>query len=150
MKSKKPHPAYDVAVPEATKRILSLIPRRGQGAFARQVGISPQSLNNILRGRNEPNLKVYEAISRATGRTVRWLSTGEGPETEWEYRLAMRIAKLLMDAAPLLVKLLKKEENLSPNKGAVEQGFENLFHAIRQKGQQCATCMKSSRREVVQ
>lgn len=62
---------------EVAERIAGLIPSRGQSAFARQIGITPQHLNNILKTRSKPTLEIIASIASTQGVSFDWLLTGE-------------------------------------------------------------------------
>jgi transcriptional regulator with XRE-family HTH domain len=49
-----------------------------QGDFARRIGVSQSYLSAIEHGRNEVGAEVLLAISRAFGKSLEWLLTGEG------------------------------------------------------------------------
>jgi len=64
--------------PGIVERISGLIPRRGQTAFAAEIGMSPQQLNNILKGRKNPTLEMIVSIVCTYGANGHWLLTGHG------------------------------------------------------------------------
>ena len=48
-----------------------------QAEFARRIGVSQGHLSALERGNKEPGAAVLLAISRAFGKSVDWLLTGE-------------------------------------------------------------------------
>lgn len=48
---------------------------RTQKELAQELGVTPQHLNAVLKGRVEPSLKLAIRISRATGTPLRKLVT---------------------------------------------------------------------------
>jgi len=48
-----------------------------QDEFARRIGITQSHLSALERGDNEPGASVLLSISRAFGKSVDWLLTGE-------------------------------------------------------------------------
>lgn len=59
-------------------RLRSLIPARGENAFARRAGISASGLRGALNKGN-PGRAMLIAIAREAGVSVDWLAAGEGP-----------------------------------------------------------------------
>lgn len=59
-------------------RLESLIPPRGETAFARQAGISPGGLRGAKKNGN-PGREMLVRIARTADVSVEWLATGEGP-----------------------------------------------------------------------
>lgn len=51
-----------------------------QGAFAKTLGISRNSVSNAETGATHPIRLIIEAWSRETGVPIRWLTTGEVPQ----------------------------------------------------------------------
>ena len=58
-------------------RLRSLIPERGENAFARRAGISPSGLRGALKSGN-PGREMMLAIARTARVSVQWLATGQG------------------------------------------------------------------------
>lgn len=67
-----------VNYPEVASRIGSLIPDRGQKAFAEAIGISPQHLNNILKNRAPASLEIIAAVANTQAVSFDWILTGVG------------------------------------------------------------------------
>ena len=61
-------------------RVRSLIPERGERAFARRAGISAGGLRGAMIKGN-PGRELLIAIAREAGVSVEWLATGQGPRT---------------------------------------------------------------------
>lgn len=59
-------------------RLLALIGERSRNGFARDVGIGETSLRQYLAG-GTPGLDKVVQIAAATGVSIEWLATGEGP-----------------------------------------------------------------------
>lgn len=68
---------------EFIARLHSLIPERGENAFARRAGISPSGLRGALKSGN-PGREMLLAIARAARVRVQWLATGEGEKEHRE------------------------------------------------------------------
>lgn len=65
-----------------SRRVLWLTHRYAEGnqsEFARRIGLTPQSVNDLVRGRYEPSTSTLAAICREWPEVnARWLLTGSG------------------------------------------------------------------------
>jgi SOS-response transcriptional repressor LexA len=53
-----------------------------QNELARRIGVTPAAVNNWLnRGARDIRSDILFALSETSGKSARWLATGEGPET---------------------------------------------------------------------
>jgi len=60
------------------KRLLSLIPYRGQSTKAKEWGVPASYLSDVLRGRRPVTLEFLAKVALAEGISLRWLKTGKG------------------------------------------------------------------------
>lgn len=54
-------------------------------AFAREIGVQPNSVYRYERGEQTPSVPVLAKIAAATGRTMEWLATGAEDTTDEVY-----------------------------------------------------------------
>lgn len=79
----------------------------GLNAAARKAGIPTRSLSNYASGAREPKASVLVAISRASGKSIGWLATGEGPCEATAAGTAARV-----DATPVAPEHIADEAEL--------------------------------------
>lgn len=75
--SSKLESGREVGRPLVVERLRSLIPPRGEAAFARLAGVSQGTLRGVLQHGN-PQLETLASLAKAGGVTIEWLATGEG------------------------------------------------------------------------
>lgn len=67
-------------------RVLKVITpkmgKRGKAAFARKIGVTPQTLEHYLKNRGVPGAEVLSKIARECNVSLRWLTTGERDPVE--------------------------------------------------------------------
>ena len=57
-------------------RLASLIPHRGKSSFANTLGVSPNLITELTKGRSKPSYELLEKIKTQTGCDLNWLVTG--------------------------------------------------------------------------
>lgn len=60
------------------RRILS--EHSSEAAFAKSAGLSQSGFNRMMRQEGFPTLPVLVAIANASGYSIQWIATGDGPE----------------------------------------------------------------------
>jgi transcriptional regulator with XRE-family HTH domain len=77
------------------------------------MGVSPDALQRYIREENEPTFVVMARLSRASGYSLEWLATGEGPEAAPESRSqGVRVdAEILGKAVYVLDGVLRQNQS---------------------------------------
>lgn len=92
-----------MSIPERIKEIrLSQVPKMSQTVFGESLGLSRDAINNLERGRVEPQDAILKLICYTYGVNLRWLETGEGDPYLPEMTPSDRAAeiRLIMKGAP--------------------------------------------------
>lgn len=104
------------------ERLRSIIPHRGENAFARRAGISPSGLRGALKNGN-PGREMLNAIAREGGVSLEWLATGQGPRER-----APGQAQGTADPAPAYRPARPARREAAPRTGLYEPDEDPDYH----------------------
>lgn len=107
------------------KRIAEVIKPRGLKArLAEMLGFERASISDMLKSPGDPPTHYVKAVSELTGRTVQWLLTGEGPESEETVRVLSEPAS----------EYIRELERLRAENESLRKENEILRSALREIG----------------